>query len=121
MEPAVCPPITDTQLDALVADAWPRALARWSPFLLLQPPVKDTNQAGIARINLGTREVGIHYGLVRDKALADCIEALLAHEVGHHLRYPGSLVVSARMQLMEKELLPLEGYSLVNLFTDLLI
>src|SRR5262249_8649210 len=55
------------------------------------------------------------------KKLLDCVEALLAHEIGHHVRYPGSLVVHARMCLLEKALLPLESYSLTNLFTDLLI
>jgi hypothetical protein len=114
-------PITDAEVDALVAEAWPRALGCWSPFLLLQPPINDSAQPGIAQIDLSTRQVGINYRLIREKGLTDCVEALLAHEVGHHLRFPGSLVVSARMHLMEKALLPLEGYSLINLFTDLLI
>jgi hypothetical protein len=111
----------DPELDALVAECWPRAQAHWSRFLLLQRPVDDGDQPSVAHINLGTRQVGLHYRLIRAKGLLDCVEALLAHEVGHHVRFPGSLAVQARLRLLEKALLPLEGYSLINLFTDLLI
>jgi hypothetical protein len=111
----------DAELNALVAECWPRAQAHWSRFLLLQPPAGDSTQPSIAQINLTTRRVTLHYGMIRKKGLLDCVEAILAHEIGHHVRYPGSLVVHARMCLLEKALLPLESYSLTNLFTDLLI
>jgi hypothetical protein len=115
------PPAPDPELDALVAACWPRAQAHWSRFLLLRDPADDGDQSGIARIHLGTRQVGLNYRLIREKGLLGCVEALLAHEVGHHVRYPGSLTVQARLHMLEKALLPLEGYSLINLFTDLLI
>src|SRR5207249_5036194 len=102
-------------------DCWPRAQAHWSRFLLLRPPADDAAQPTVAHIDLGTRQVALHYRLIRAKGLLDCVEALLAHEVGHHVRYPGTLAVQARLRLLEKALLPLEGYSLINLFTDLLI
>jgi hypothetical protein len=111
----------DPDLDALVSACWPRAQAHWSRFLLLHTPADDAEQPGVAHIDLGTRQIGLHYRMIRDKGLLDCVEAILAHEVGHHLRYPATLLVSARMKLLEKALLPLEDYSLVNLFTDLLI
>src|SRR5439155_4115315 len=111
----------DPEVDALVADCWPRAQAHWSRFLLLRPPADDAAQPTVAHIDLGTRQVALHYRLIRAKGLLDCVEALLAHEVGHHVRYPGTLAVQARLRLLEKALLPLEGYSLINLFTDLLI
>jgi hypothetical protein len=121
MPAPTCTANADPELDALVAECWPRAQAHWSRFLLLGRPVDDSNQPGVAHINLGTRQVGIHHRMIRAKGLLDCVEALLAHEVGHHVRYPGSLAGQARLLLLEKALLPLEGYSLVNLFTDLLI
>ena len=46
---------------------------------------------------------------------------ILAHEVGHHVRYPGTLAVHARMRMIERTLLPLKEYTLTNLFTDLMI
>jgi hypothetical protein len=111
----------DDDLTALIAECWPRAQAHWSRFLLLQPPVDDVAQPSVAHIDLVTRQVALHSGLIRKKGLHDCVEAILAHEVGHHVRYPASLVVQARLRLIEKALLPLDDYSLINLFTDLLI
>lgn len=58
---------------------------------------------------------------LRRYGLEDCLEALLAHEIGHHVRWPGTLGVQARLRLMERPLLPIPGYSVVNLYTDLLI
>lgn len=118
MSPA---PALDPELDAVVAECWPRAQAHWSRFLLLQPPGDGTEQAAVAQIDLATRRIGLHYRLIREKGLLDCVEALLAHEVGHHVRYPGTLTTQARLRLLEKAVLPLDSYSAVNLFTDLLI
>jgi hypothetical protein len=112
---------SDAELNALVTECWPRAQAHWSRFLLLQPPVDDASQPSVAHIDLGTRRVGLHYRMIRDKGLLDCVEAILAHEVGHHVRYPATLAVQARLRMLEKALLPLDNYSLINLFTDLLI
>jgi hypothetical protein len=114
-------PAPDPELEALVVECWPRAQAHWSRFLLLRPPADDASQPTVAHIDLATRQVGLHYQLIREKGLLDCVEAILAHEVGHHVRYPATLAVQARLRLLEKALLPLEGYSVINLFTDLLI
>ena len=115
------PPTLDPELDAVVVDCWPRAQEHWSRFLLLQPPGDDSAQAAVAQIDLTTRRIGLHYRLIREKNLLDCVEALLAHEIGHHVRYPGTLTTQARLRLLEKAILPLDDYSVVNLFTDLLI
>jgi hypothetical protein len=117
-EPAAAP---TPDLSALVAAAWPRAQARWSPFLLLKHPVDDEAQPTVAHIHLGTRQVALHHKLIAEKGLADCVEAILAHEIGHHVRYPASLVTQARLRLLERSLLPFDDYSVINLFTDLLI
>jgi hypothetical protein len=111
----------DAELDRLVTAAWPKAQERWSRFLLLRPPVPDGSQPTVAHIHLGTRQVGLHYTMIRERGLADCVEAILAHEVGHHVRYPATLAVQARLLMLERALLPLPNYSVVNLFTDLLI
>lgn len=104
-----------------VADSWERAQSHWSRFLLLREPANDPKQPAIAQINLATRQVSLHFEQVVSKQLFDCVEALLAHEIGHHVRYPGSLAVDARLRLLEKSLIPLADYSTLNLFTDLLI
>jgi hypothetical protein len=44
-------------------------------------------------------------GLIRKKGLCDCLTGILAHEVGHHVRYPGTLAVHARMRMIERSLL----------------
>jgi len=110
-----------SDLRELIAAAWPRAQACWSRFLQLRPPADDAGQNTVAHIHLGTRQVGLHYQLIHEKKLHDCVEAILAHEIGHHVRYPGTLAVQARLRLLEKSLLPLKDYSVINLFTDLLI
>jgi hypothetical protein len=76
---------------------------------------------GVAQIDLGTRVVSLNGPLIVRKGLLNSVEALLAHEVGHHVCYPATLAVQARLRSMEKALIPIEDYSLINLFTDLLI
>jgi hypothetical protein len=111
----------DDGLAPAVAEAWPRAQAFWSRFLLLGPPCHQPGVGTVAQIDLGTRQVALDLDLIRSRGLADCLEAILAHEVGHHVRYPGTLAVHARMRLLERGLLPLKDYTLTNLFTDLMI
>jgi hypothetical protein len=100
---------------------WPAAQQRWSRFLQLAPPIDTSGSPSIAQIDLVTRQVGLNHAVIADKQLEHCVEALLAHEIGHHVRYPGTWAVHARLRLLEKSVLPLEEYSLLNLFTDLLI
>ena len=104
-----------------MAEAWPRARARWSSFVLLAPPVFEGEQESVARIHLGTRQIELNAARILERGLTGSVEAILAHEVGHHVRYPGSLAVDARLRLIERSLIPMEGVSLLNLFTDLLI
>ncbi len=73
------------------------------------------------RIHLGTRQIELNSQQILDQGLLGSVEAIPAHEVGHHVRYPGSLAVDARLRLIERALIPIEDYSLLNLFTDLLI
>ncbi len=53
--------------------------------------------------------------------LLPAMEGILAHEIGHHVRYPGTFTTHTRMLLLERTLVPIAGYSAANLFTDLMI
>ena len=63
----------------MVAPAWPKAQAHWSRFLLLGAPVSGPASGSVAQIDLGSRQVSLDLRLVREKKLADCVEAILAH------------------------------------------
>ena len=108
-------------IHSAVLERWPKAQKHWSQFLLLSEPMHSADCASIAQIHLGSRQVRLNYQMIAKHELGDCIEALLAHEIGHHVRYPGTLATEARMRLLEKTLIPIEGYSVTNLFTDLMI
>ena len=113
-------------LASAIAEVWPRAQAHWSAFLLLSPPVDgstdpEQKMPSVAQIDLASRQVHIHVPRIVENGLLGSLEAILAHEVGHHVRYPANLSVDARLRLLERPLLPLPGYSTTNLFTDLLI
>ena len=108
-------------LENRVHDAWPEAKRVWAPSILLgEPALRDKIQA-LAYTDLETREIFVNPRQVEERGLHESLEGILAHEVGHHLRYPGTLSLHARLQLLEKQLLGLQKYSLLNLFTDFLI
>lgn len=115
------PPAARRHFQQQLIERWPQAVAHWSQFLLLADPVEDSSIEGIAMIDLRTRRVSVNGAVVLHHRLSGSIEALLAHEVGHHVSYPGSLRVSARMRTIERRLLPLKSISLMNLFADLMI
>ena len=104
-----------------IGRCWPAAKSRWSRFLLLNEPELSSEAHSVAQIHLGTRQVVLNDELIKSHHLFDCIEGLLSHEVGHHVRYPGTLAVEARMRLLERSIIPLPEYSLTNLFQDLMI
>jgi hypothetical protein len=104
-----------------IARCWPLAQAYWSRFLLLGPPVDDSSQPSIAQIDLLSRQVSLNADQVLAKGLIGSVEALLAHEIGHHVRFPGTLQTQARLRILERSLVPFDDYSVINLFTDLLI
>lgn len=109
------------QLEEAIQKSWSTAMQYWSPFLLLSNPKHISGQSAIAQIHMGNRQISLNAKIIKDNNLFDCVEALLAHEVGHHVRYPGSLAVDARMRVLEKSLIPIEDFSTTNLFTDLMI
>ena len=104
-----------------VKAAWPRALERWGLAIQVDTPHLDPKSPALAYIDLTTREVVVNPEQVAQLGCCESIEAILAHELGHHLRYPHSLSTQARLELLEREILPIKTYSLLNLFTDFLI
>ena len=110
-----------TRIRAEIDRCWPIAKTRWSRFMLLDDPELLPDAHSVAQIHMGTRQVILNESLIKSHDLFDCIEGLLSHEVGHHVRYPGTLAVEARMRLLERSIIPLEEYSLTNLFQDLMI
>lgn len=109
------------QLEDAIEKYWPSACQFWSPFILLSSPTHISGQKAIAQIHMGNRQVSLNADIIKKSELFDCIEALLAHEVGHHVRYPGTLAVDARMRILERSLIPLDDFSTTNLFTDFMI
>lgn len=118
--PADCSQTPET-LREEIERCWPLAQAHWSRFLLLGDPDLNREAPSIAQIQLSNRQVTLNDELILKHRLVDCVEGLLAHEVGHHVKYPGTLAVEARMRLLEKSIIPLDGYSLTNVFQDLMI
>lgn len=112
--------------------AWPAALASWSPYTLLKPPVyfetqKQAEASGmagqVAAIRLADQTVMVNLATVRELGLEDHSLAILAHEIGHHVHVPGNLADNARMLAAMKPILiglPPETPAMVaNLYGDL--
>ncbi len=117
-------PAEDDQREQLrqeIARCWPLAQAYWSRFLLLGQPIDDSSQPSIAQIDLLSRQVSLNADQILSKKLIGSVEALLAHEIGHHVRFPGTLQTQARLRILERSLIPFDEYSVINLFTDLMI
>lgn len=108
-------------LEALVDRAFPRALSRWSSFLLLSRPVIDRNAESAARVDLRSRTITLGEPAIAARGLAGDIEALLAHEIGHLVAAPGSLPTAARLRLLERTFLPWRRPSLTLPFYELLV
>ena len=115
---------TTAERDELMRElhrCWPGAQAHWSRFLLLREPGEDSCQPSVAQIDLRSRQVTVNAAMILKNDLGDTIEAILAHEVGHHVRFPATMQTQARLRLLERTLVPFDDYSLINLFTDLMI
>lgn len=111
---------------------WPAALASWSPYTLLRPPIyfetQEKAEAGgmagqVAAIRLADQTVMVNLATVRELGLEEHSLAILAHEIGHHVHVPGNLADNARMLAAMKPMLiglPSETPAMVaNLYGDL--
>lgn len=104
-----------------LAAAWAKALGFWGLGIQKDAPRLDSRADALAFIDLATREITVNPKRLAELGAEGSLAAVLAHELGHHLKYPHSLSTAAKLEVFEKELLPIRGYSLLNLFTDFLI
>jgi hypothetical protein len=114
--------------------AWPQALASWSAYTQLRPPVFYADDAAaaasgmagqIAAIRLHDQMVMVNLQQVQVLQIEDHALAILAHEIGHHVYVPGNLSDNARMFAAMKPVLfglPTQAVHLAaNLYGDLMI
>jgi len=113
---------------------WRRAVDRWSPAIALATPRAIHDLDGpIAYIDLATRQTHVNFGKLQSMGVLEHVECVLAHEVGHHIRYPHTLNEARRMLRFLREtanellwdqrggLDPSRHDWLLNVFFDLLI
>lgn len=113
--------------------AWPDALAAWSRYTRLRPPLLlDTTAAAakqglsgsFAMIRLVDQTVVIDLQGVRELGIEDYAVEVLAHETGHHVLAPASITEHTRSLARMLPALPTlaqHAPMIANLYTDLLI
>ncbi|MGC8493663.1 MAG: VWA domain-containing protein [Syntrophobacteraceae bacterium] len=113
--------------------AWPKALAAWSRFTRLRPPVlchtgEEAKREGLeesfAMIRLHDQAIIVNLADVTERGLGDYGVEILAHEIGHHVLAPATLTDHARLIARMRFALPtVEQHApmMANLYTDLLI
>jgi len=120
------PPVLD------VPTLWREALDRWSHTIELAVPVPiEPPDDSIAFIDLATRQTHVNYKRLEAMGVLDHLPCVLAHEVGHHIRYPHTLSEARRMMRFLRQtagdVFQVKGASidsfdwLLNVFFDLLI
>src|SRR5262249_5734933 len=75
----------------------------------------------LAYIDLVARQVYVNLPLLVELGARESLTAVLAHELGHHVRWPHTLGVAAHLQLLEQRLIRGVGQSLTNGFVALLV
>lgn len=112
---------------------WPAALAVWSRFVQLHPPLwcftraeEDAAQLAdsFAMIRLVDHSVVISLRQVSQQGLQGFAREILAHEIGHHVYCPADLTDNARMLARMRVGLPTKEHLapfIANLYSDLLI
>ena len=113
--------------------AWPQALAAWSRYTQLGPPLLcETRRAArtekltgsFAMIRLQDQVIVVDLPQAEECGIADYAMEVLAHEIGHHVLAPATLTDHARCLARMRRALPtLEDKApmVANLYTDLLI
>lgn len=106
--------------------AWQQALAVWDASVALSPPrpwhgEPSAGDGSLACLDLETRQIMVNLDLLQALGAENSLVAVLAHEVGHHVRFPHTVGLVASLRALETRLLPPGTASLVNLFFDLLV
>ncbi len=113
-----------------IGRAWEAAQQVWDMHVTLSRPAAFTSggreshwqgDEPLAYIDLETRQVVVNYPLLTRLGARGSLAAVLAHEIGHHVRFPHTLGEAAQIQALEQRLIPGLGHSLANLFYDLLV
>lgn len=110
-----------------IHQCWQQALALWDVRVQLSPPEPHVpfrpdaahQNEPLAYIDLEKRQVFVHFELLEAMGAAGSLTAVLAHEIGHHARFPHTLGWDAELRVQEQRLLPGLKQSLTNLFYDL--
>lgn len=114
-------------------EAWPSALAAWSPFTRIKPPklcldrasaAAEELNASFAMIRLADQAVVIDLEWVERLGIGDYAVEVLAHEIGHHVYAPASITEHTRSLARMLPALPTVAERapfIANLYTDLLI
>ena len=114
-------------------NAWPLALAAWSRYTQLCPPLLcETRSAAraeklsgsFAMIRLQDQVIVVDLVQAEECGIAGYAVEILAHEIGHHVFAPATLTDHARCLARMRRALPtLEDQApmVANLYTDLLI
>jgi hypothetical protein len=129
-------PEQQARIDALQdawMKAWPEALACWSTFVKLRPPVlcrthQQAHAEGLTRsfamISLANQTVVVNLAMIDELDLGDYPLEVLAHEIGHHVLAPATLSDHIRLLARIRAALPtLEQFapSVANMYADLLV
>ncbi|HEX8697482.1 MAG TPA: M48 family metalloprotease, partial [Myxococcaceae bacterium] len=110
-----------------VAQCWRDALALWDVRTQLSPPEPHVpfdkelapGNEPLAYIDMVKRQVFVNFELLANMGAAGSLMAVLAHEIGHHVRFPHTLGWDAELRALEQRLIPGLKQSLTNLFFDL--
>jgi len=86
--------------------AWREAQRFWDASVALRTPLVLVGGEDVAYIDLGSRETRVNLGLLERRGVRDRLLCVLAHEVGHHIRHPHTLLAARRMQLFVRTELP---------------
>ncbi len=85
---------------------WRAALDRWSEAIdLALPRAIDDADGSIAYIDLWTRQTHVNFGRLAELGVSEHLPCVLAHEVGHHIRYPHTNGEARRMRRFHREVL----------------
>ncbi len=92
-------------LDDAHRPTWRRALSAWGLGVDLGLPEELLDSDDLAFIDLRDRRTRVNLGLLNNMGLGQHLEAIFAHEAGHHCRHPQTLIRSAKLITRQRWLL----------------
>ena len=107
--------MTTPSLKSRWSEAWPAALAAWSRYTQIQPPLLcETSSAAraeglagsFAMIRLQDQVIVVDLPLTESSGVSDYAVEILAHEIGHHVLAPATLTDHARCLARMRRALP---------------